>query len=160
MPARRRYVRFKKHRNYSVQEIAEIAGRHEHTVREWLRSGLNPIEKRRPLLFLGSELNRFLDERRKRRKTACPPGTIYCLPCRAPQRPAERMVDYLPSTPSLGNLRGICPDCGRLIHRRVALASIEVAARDLEVAFPVGRHRIRESPMPSVNRDFGSDPRP
>jgi hypothetical protein len=103
-------VRFKEHWNYSVEDVARIARRHKHTVRSWLASGLKAIDKRRPTLVLGSELNRFLNEKQVRRRSPCPPGTIYCLPCRAPKRPAEGMVDYLPSTPSLGNLRGLCPD--------------------------------------------------
>jgi helix-turn-helix protein len=105
--------RAKVHRTYSVEEAARLFGTHRNTVRAWLRAGLKTNDGIRPTLILGSELRRFLNERRSRSKRPTPPGMIYCLRCREPRRPAGDMVDYLPHTATYGNLEGICPDCGR-----------------------------------------------
>jgi hypothetical protein len=43
-----------------------------------------------------SELRVFLEARRKRAKRLCPPGFLFCLKCREPRPPAERMIDYAP----------------------------------------------------------------
>lgn len=136
-----------------MDEAARVGGFHPNTIRAWLKDGLEPIDALRPMQMLGEELNRFLAKRKQDRRSRTPPGMIRCLPCRKPQRPAEGMVDYLPSGPSLGNLRGICPNCGRLIHRRAGLASVETVMAGCEIRFPEGHHSIRGSEQPSENCD-------
>jgi hypothetical protein len=46
------------------------------------------------------------------------------------------MADCRPLTPATGNLRGLCPDCDRLIHRVVSLARIDAVRGELEITFP------------------------
>src|SRR5262249_15947461 len=110
------------HRNYSVEDIARLFDVHKNTVRSWLKQGLAAIDDRRPILILGQELSRFLRERRQKAKKTCGPGRIYCIACRAPKLPALKMADCTATGPLAGSLCGICPDCGRLIYRRVHLA--------------------------------------
>lgn len=141
------------HRSYSVDEVARVLRRHKNSIRSWLKQGLTPIDSKRPTLIHGPELKRFLEDRRRKGKQSCPPGYAYCVRCRVPKEPAGLMADYLPITSTSGNLRGICPDCGLLIHRRVALANLGIVQGNLDIAFPEGRERIRESATPSVNCD-------
>ena len=93
-------------------------GSHRNTVRDWLRAGLKSIDGRRPSLILGSELRRFLIERRAKRKRPIPPGMIFCLRCREPRRPAGDMADYVPLASTFGNLQGICPICEVIAARQ------------------------------------------
>src|SRR5207249_4463637 len=116
--------------------IGRVLRVHKNTVRAWIKSGLPTIDRRRPTLVHGLDLTEFLQERRRRAKRRCQPDEIYCVRCRSPKRPAANMVDYLPITATSGNLRGICPDCELLIHRRVALAKVEAVAGGLEITFP------------------------
>ncbi len=58
-----------------------------------------------------------------------------------------------PHRPVAGNLCGICPDCDRLIYRRVNLAKIDAVRGELEITFTQPRPRIGESDVPSVNCD-------
>ena len=81
------------HYSYSVDELARLYGVHKNTVRNWCKVGLKPIDDQRPILIRGQDARRFLTERRARTKQACGPGRIYCLPCRAPKVPAEKMAD-------------------------------------------------------------------
>ncbi len=142
------------HRNYTVEEIAQLLDKHKNTVRSWLREGLEVIDGRRPALVLGSSLVRFLKKRRGRNRTTLKPGEIYCVRCRIAVRPAGRMADCVHVTDTTGNLRGICPHCELLIHRRVNLARIDGAIGDLEVTLePAGEH-IRGKTGPSLNCDF------
>lgn len=141
------------HRNYSVEDITRLLKVHKNTVRSWLRQGLAPIDDRRPTLILGRELARFLVERRQKAKQSCGPGRLYCIACRAPKVPAGEMVDCLLISPFAGNLCGICPDCGRLIYRRVNLSQIDAVRAGLEITFTKPELRIGESASPSVNCD-------
>ncbi len=135
----------KVHRNYSVDEIARRFGIHKNTVRNWLKQGLVTIDGQRPILILGRELLRFLTERRLKTKQSCGPGRFYCIACRAPKVPAGNMADCIPMSASSGNLCGICPDCNRLIYRRVNLTKIDAVRDDLEITFTQPHQRIGES---------------
>ena len=54
MGARRIDLRvIKLHRSYSVGEAAEALGVHKNTVANWLRQGLQPIDKVRQILIHG-----------------------------------------------------------------------------------------------------------
>ncbi len=116
--------RVKLHRNYSVEEAARCVGAHKNTIRRWIKQGLPTIGGRGQTLILGSALRAFLEAWRKRAKRPCPPGFMYCLKCRAPKPPAERLTQYLPLTPSSGNLKGRCPDCFSTMFRRTKLADV------------------------------------
>jgi Helix-turn-helix domain len=143
----------KMHRSYTVEETARLLGKHKNTVRAWMKQGLGPIDGRKPTLIHGLELVRFLHNRRMRGKRPCPPSHMYCLKCRSPKRPAAGMADYLPITHTSGNLRALCPDCGRFMHRRVAFTKLKIVAADLEIAFPHAASRLRECGAPCVTCD-------
>lgn len=157
--------RAKIHRNYSVEEAARLFGIHRNTVRAWLRDELKTTDSARPILILGSELRRFLSGRRAKSKRPTPPGMIYCLRCREPRRPAGDMVDYLPRTPTTGDLQGICPDCNTLLYRRVnraalgaILAGLDVTIKEADSATPFAglspaAERVRPLPRPEELRE-------
>ena len=146
--------RVKIHRNYTVDEAARLLSVHKNTVRTWIKSGLQTIDDRRPTLILGRHLSKYLYDRRKRSKQPCGPGQLFCVACRAPKYPAGRLAEFLPLAPSSGNLRGICPDCHGLIHRRVSRKDLAAVAGNLEVSIPQAEEHIRDSAAPSQNRDF------
>jgi Helix-turn-helix domain len=143
----------KVHRNYSVEQIARLFGLHKNTVRNWLKQGLAAIDDRRPTLLLGRELLRFLLDRRQKGKQACGPGRIFCIACRAPKVPAGKMAECLLKGPTTGNLCGICPDCERLIYRRINPSKIDAVRGDLEITVTHPPSRIEERIVPSVNCD-------
>jgi hypothetical protein len=141
------------HRSYSVEEIARLFKVHKNTVRTWLKQGLAAIDGRRPTVARGEELRRFLIERRARAKRACGPGRIYCLPCRAPKVPALLMAECVATGATAGTLQGICPDCNRMIYRRVNPQKLAEVRGDLDVTFTQAGPRIAETSKPNVNRD-------
>jgi hypothetical protein len=141
------------HRNYSVEEISRLFAVHKNTVRIWLRQGLNPIDDQRPTLVRGEELSRFLANRRARTKQACGPGRIYCLPCREPKVPAGQMADCIQTSDATGSLQGICPDCNRMIYRRINPQKLAAVLGNLEVTITHAQPRIGGMMKPNVNCD-------
>ena len=141
------------HRSYSVEEMARLFNVHKNTVRSWLKQGLEAIDGQRPTVVRGDEIRRFLAERRARAKRACGPGRIYCLPCRAPKVPAGKMAECVATSDTTGTLRGICPDCDRMIYRRVNPQKLDAVRGDLDVTVTQARPRIEETTKPNVNCD-------
>src|SRR5271166_4128350 len=87
----------KKDRNYSVGEVAALYKVHKNTVLAWRDAGLAPIsDRRRPLLFLGSELADFLEAKRSKKKRPLRAGQIYCVACHDAKEPAFGEAEYLP----------------------------------------------------------------
>jgi hypothetical protein len=133
------------HRNYTVEEVALLLEVHKNTVREWIKRGLAVLDDMRPMLILGSDLIDFLKARRAKNKQPCKPGEMYCLRCRAPKTPGGNMVDYEPKTETLGNLYGICPDCGAGMNRRTSMAKLEQIIGQIDITFPQGLRRLVDS---------------
>jgi hypothetical protein len=142
------------HRSYTVEEVARLLGAHKNTVRAWIKAGLPAIDNSRPTLIFGLDLRDFLSARRAKLRQPCAPGFIYCVKCRTPKAPAGDMADYVPISDTMGNLRGICPDCETLIHRRVNRAKIDLIRGRLDVTPPLAQSHIRDLVSPSLNCDF------
>lgn len=115
----------KRHRNYTVEEIAKLFDKHENTVRAWLKNGLDTIDNMRPILVHGHTLARFLEARRTAGKRPCPPGHLYCLKCRAPMPPTEGVVTVDRISEKLSKLAGVCPACGGTMHGRAGYRRLE-----------------------------------
>lgn len=141
------------HRSYSVEEVSQLFKVHKNTVRNWFGQGLEPIDGHRPTLIRGQELRRFLTERRARSKRTCGAGHIYCLPCRAPKMPAGKIADCIKNGETSGVLQGICPDCNRMIYRRVNPRKLDTVRGDLDVTITQPRSRIEGTTKPNVNCD-------
>ena len=106
---------------------------------------MRPIDGQRPTVARGEDIRRFLTERRARAKRPCGPGRIYCLPCRAPKVPALKMAECVTTGDTTGTLRGICPDCDRMIYRRVNPQKIGAVRGDLDVTFTQAEARIEDT---------------
>jgi hypothetical protein len=141
------------HRNYTARELADRLGVHKNTVRHWQRNGLAPIDGQRPHLFKGAAARTFLVARYAKRKRPCPAGTLYCFRCREPRQPVATCVEYLQMRPTSGNLRGICVDCGTLMHRRVRQEAIHSVLPGLLVQIREAPSRLSESSDRSLDCD-------
>jgi hypothetical protein len=149
------YRRVKRHRSYTVEEIAGLLTTHKNTVRRWVKAGLSTCDEKRPTLISGYQLAAFLQARRARNKQTCQPGEMYCVRCRAPKVPAGDMADYVPVTEKVGNLEAICPDCNSIMNRRVSMAKLVQVRGKMDITFPQALRRLSEINQPTVNSDLG-----
>ena len=142
------------HRNYTVEDIADLFGIHKNTVRGWVKAGLATSDDKRPMLILGHDLQAFLQMRRKRNKKTCKPGELYCVRCRAPKRAGGDMAEYSPVTETFGNLIAICPDCDSIMNRLVSLAKLGQVRGNMDISYPQALLHLVESNKPTLNSDL------
>jgi excisionase family DNA binding protein len=146
------------HRNYTVEEAARITGCAKGTIRRWIKSGALPaITDRKPNLILGGDLFDYL----KARATSGPKlrlAECYCLKCRAAREPALGMADYVPLTPTTGNLRALCNTCTTVMHKAVPLAALQALAGILDVTVQRATEHITETAKPSLNDHLPKEP--
>ena len=145
--------RVKIHHNYTVEEAAEATGKHPHTIRRWIATKVLPaLTERRPHLILGRVLHAFLTAP-KPGMARLNPGECYCVKCRLPKRPALDMAEFVPISDRSGNLRGLCPDCETLMHRRVSPAKLPEISAGLDVTMAKAERHLAGRVCPSPNVD-------
>jgi len=137
----------KKHRSYTVDEVARALKVAKGTVRRWLKSGLPALTEQRPALILGHDLIAFLDGRKRDRK-ACLLHQAYCFACRAPRDPAFNEVEFTPRANAVGMMRALCQDCTTVMHKRVSAARLPELREIVKVTIRQAPARIGESAQP------------
>lgn len=142
--------RVKRHRNYTVDDVARITGVCKGSVRRWLKAGLPALSDRRPILILAEDLVAFLDGRR-RDPIRCKPHECYCFSCRRPRAAAFNAVEVVPLSPTSGNLRALCETCLTLMHKRISLAKLEALRAILDVTIMQAGEHISEMKKPCLN---------
>ena len=125
--------RVKIYRPYTVDEIARHLGTCRATVRRWVKSGLRAIDDRKPKMVRGIDLLEFLNAKAQP-KHRCGIGECYCVKCRRPHLPAGSIAEFVMLTVTTGNLRGLCPECETMMHRRMSLTQLEQIRTILNVA--------------------------
>jgi hypothetical protein len=115
--------RIGKRRTYTADELAGLLKVNILTVRRWCQLGLKPIERRRPFLFLGEDVARFLEARSQPRQPLAP-GEFYCAPCKTRRFPLGHVLRLIPRAPTNVDFNGACPVCRRALFRRVRIAEI------------------------------------
>jgi len=145
------------YRTYSVDDLSRLLKIHKNTVRNWLRQGLEAIDGQRPILIRGDALRRFLDDKRARSKQTCGPGRIYCVACRAPKVPAAKIADCIQRGERNATLQAICPDCNRMIYRRVIPQKLDAVRGDVAVIVTQARASIEDTEKRNVNCDSAQD---
>lgn len=146
--------RVKLHRSYDAAELARLLGVHRNTVWHWRGAGLAAVGAGKPVLFQGATVRAFLASRNASRKRPCSPGTMYCLRCRGPRRPALGMVEYEARSAASGNLTALCETCGAVMNRRVTVARIAIVMPGVDVTFRHACSRLNGKPAASLNSDF------
>lgn len=53
-----------------------------------------------------------------------------------------------------GSLQGICPDCNRMIYRRINPQKLDTARGGLDITITQARSRIEETTKSNVNCNF------
>lgn len=109
----------KRHRSYTVKQLAALYGVHVNTVRSWIRNeGLPTLGDGHEVLMHWSAIRDWIIARNESRKwTPTNPDEMPCLTCKA-----HKPIKAGTFTVAMGNTRkvtlhGECVGCGRSIQR-------------------------------------------
>ena len=149
----------KAHRNYSVEQAAEALKVAPGTVRRWLKTGLPDLADQKSTLILGSALKAF-GASRKREKQTCLPHECFCVRCRAPRSPALGMADFVPESPTGSFLRALCCECGTIMQKPIAKASLKALGAILDISICQASADLNECPKPRLNVHSEQEQRP
>ena len=67
--------------------------------------------------------------------------------------PAGNIADCIQTGETTATLQGICPDCIRMIYRRVNPQKLNAVRGDLEITVAQAQSRLEERSNPNVNCD-------
>lgn len=143
----------RRHRSYTVEELARALGKSTQTIRRWIKDGLPSLTEARPALIMGADVIDFKQGRKPAHQT-CKPHECYCLRCRTPRPCAGGMADYVPLSATTGNLRGLCPVCDLMMHKRIKCDALPALKAILDVSFPQGVTTLKEALPLSLNDHF------
>ncbi|MDH5561350.1 MAG: helix-turn-helix domain-containing protein [Deltaproteobacteria bacterium] len=141
-------------RNYTFEELAEVFGVHKNTVSAWVKNGLPCLKEKRPFLILGIEARLFLQNQRLDKKQKCKPSELFCMRCKAPTKPAENYVEYLPLSATKGRLTGFCSSCECVVNKFISNADLERYSALFDLTKPKELEHINDSDNPLLNSDF------
>ena len=111
-------------REYTYKEIAKLFNLNIRTVQSWRKEGLIILDGTlKPVLVLGSELKRFIKEKRDRKKRNLQPVEFYCLRCREPRQSIPEKVSFILTGKIVGRekkqikITGVCSVCSCSLNR-------------------------------------------
>lgn len=112
------YYRVKNRRSYSTSELADLFQIHIRTVQSWHKQGLASVDpNEKPLLFMGSEIRRFLSGKQCARRTNLKNDEFYCPRCRKARWSVPQEIKIVETGKRMGKtdeqvlIKGICHIC-------------------------------------------------
>lgn len=142
------------HRNYTYEELAIVFGIHKNTIAAWVKNGLPCIQERRPFLITGHNAKAYLQKRRATKKQKCKQNEFYCMRCKAPVKPYDNYVEYLPTSHTKGRLTGFCEQCESIINKFVSYSSMEANSLIFTLEKPIGVKQLSDTDKPLLNSDL------
>jgi hypothetical protein len=140
-------------RSYTIEELAAVYGVHKNTIAGWVKNGLPCLKERRPFLILGLEARAYLKYARASKKQKCKPDEFYCMRCRAPTKPGENLVEYIPLSAVKGRLSGSCEHCECIVNKFVGYESLKGYRKIFDISISRAWEHLNDSDKPLLNSD-------
>lgn len=125
MPKRYNTRLIRQRHSYDLEEIAKLLNRSKRACFRWIDEGLKVIDAdSKPLLIMGDELKRFLEERKNKNKVSLKENEYFCLHCKKAVEAKLESEEKNSTGKNIGkNNRkqimktGLCEVCGGKIYK-------------------------------------------
>ena len=119
-------LKVKRHRSYTVQELAELFEVGPNTVRQWIKKhGLPVIEGTYPALIHWEAIRKWMIEWQAARKWTCADNEMSCLKCQGPRKIKVGTFRVTQTNEASFMLHGECETCGKPMNRASSNAKLE-----------------------------------
>lgn len=108
----------RRHWVYTREQICRRFSVGHNTITNWLGRGLKPIDDKRPQLFAGYELRRFITSMRWPHGRLPKNGRLFCVVCPGFKALKHGSVNAAPIGIACYEVTGMCIDCHNLIRAR------------------------------------------
>ncbi|MFG5382456.1 helix-turn-helix domain-containing protein [Yoonia sp. R2-816] len=123
---------------YDINEAAVALGKTPATIRNWIKDGLAVMSSRKPYLILGAAIQEYLRAKYKAAKRPLGPDQLFCLSCRAAQRPAGMSVTIGRISQRTSLLKGVCERCDGVCTRMIATSTADSFAAAFKITKEAG----------------------
>ncbi len=146
----------KRHRSYTVQDLAELYGVGPNTVRQWIKKhGLPVIEGTYPILMHCEAIRSWMIEWQAARKWTNGPDKMSCFSCGGPRRIKLGTFRIAESNKANLMLHGDCETCGKPLNRATSRAKLEADRANF-----TQKSQPHSAPPNAHNSNFKSLPNP
>lgn len=116
----------KRHRSYTVQDLAELYGVGTRTVRQWIKlHGLPVLEGSYPVMMHWLDIRNWMKAWQAARKWTCAADEMSCLKCRGPRKVKAGTFRVAKSNKATLMLHGDCETCGKPMNRATSREKLE-----------------------------------
>ena len=116
----------KRHRSYTVQELAELYGVGTNTVRQWIKKhGLPVIAGTYPVLVHWEAIRTWMIAWQAARKWTCAANEMSCLKCQGPRKVKAGTFRVTESNKASFMMHGDCETCGKPMNRATSQLKLE-----------------------------------
>lgn len=118
-------LKVKRHRSYTVKDLAELFSVGCNTVRQWIKKhGLPIIKGSYPVMMFWVDIREWLTARQAARKWTCGADEMSCFKCRGPRKVKAGTFRVAKSNSVTPTLKGNCDTCGRSMNRATSQAKL------------------------------------
>ena len=119
-------LKVKRHRSYTVQELAELYDVGPNTVRQWIKKhGLPVIEGTYPTLIHWKAFRTWLTAWQAARKWTCAKNEMPCLKCQSGRKVMAGTFRVTQTNEASFMFHGECKTCGKSLKRATSRAKLE-----------------------------------
>lgn len=116
----------KRHRSYTVQELAQLYEVGPNTIRQWIKKhGLPVIADTYPTLIHWEAFRTWLIDWQAARKWTCAHDEMSCLKCQRGRKVKSGTFSITESNKASLMMHGDCKTCGKPMNRTTSQAKLE-----------------------------------
>ena len=133
---------------YTLDEVGNLVGRSEKTIRTFIKEGLKTIDNKRPFLIRGYDLVAFLKQKNLKNRHSTNTDEMFCMKCREARTPKSKQICIQShECASFLCASALCPVCGTLMNKPYSIARFGELKRIFHIVEKLSIHDSYVSPV-------------
>ena len=134
---------------YSVADLLVLYKIGRNTLTNWIKSGLRPVDDKRPQLFRGTELIRFHVDRALSTRCELRSSEFMCMVCKSRVVPDIGAVEINVTKNGKYLASARCPDCGAVVMRLLSVSTCDAYKTCIKTNTSLHSLHEEKEPLPA-----------